>query len=138
MTTTYFLIKIANQIFAVERSAVAGVIINSKVKEFVENGVSLLPVSGGRKAVVVDLAQTLPIDPKRRRGGSYCVLKIDDHFIALPMRGKGRVITASNRALLPLPNIFGRATSELVSGVLANEKLTVPVLRQQALLKEAS
>ncbi|PIE56849.1 MAG: hypothetical protein CSA34_02495 [Desulfobulbus propionicus] len=134
MAKTYFLIKVKGQLFAIDRDVVAGVVLQGKARVIEENGVTILPISGGRRAVIVDLGKTLNSKaPARPSFVCYCVLRLADIYLALPMQGKGRQVMAMQDALLPLPAACTAATRALISEVLVNGKDTVPIIREQVL-----
>ena len=121
---TLFMAQIGRQFFAVDKEWVAGVGIRNddKIKPVEENGKVYLPLPHGNRAVICDVqalmsGSTNSLPSKR---GYYLIVAHEEHFMALTMSGKGRIVMADVSTAAPLPSAFNGKSRDIISGVLVN------------------
>ena len=135
---TLFMAQIGRQFFAVEKEWVAGVGVRNdeKIKPVTENGKVYLPLPHDNRAVICDVQALLSgstnLLPSKR--GYYLIVAHEEHFMALTMSGKGRIVMADMSKAAPLPAAFSGKSRDIIPGVLVNGTDLILLVDLKALL----
>ena len=120
---TFFLAKIANQLFAIDKQSVAGVAIRdlNKTKPILEFNRSYLPFTNGQRALICDMQSVLATQfPLIASLSHYVILTWSGKYYAIPMNDSGRLACIHESSWRSLPPVFATHSRQIVPKMMVN------------------
>jgi hypothetical protein len=137
---TLHLAQIGGQLFAVDKECVLGVGMYKadSPRPIEQDGRRYLPLPNGHRVAICDVRALMTgydAEAIAKPRGYYLIIAHGKQAMALPMSGKGRIVTADIAAALPLPSACAGQSRALISGVLANGDDLILLLNPQSVLE---